>query len=109
KRDGYGTTHYGGKMHRAHRLGWILTNGPVPDGLVLDHLCRNRACCNPSHLEPVTIGENTRRGMSPGATTRRDGVCGRGHPNPGGDCRPCLNANKRERRIERGAALAADP
>ena len=47
----------------AYRVAWELTNGPVPEGLELDHLCRNKACCNPAHLEPVTHEENMRRAM----------------------------------------------
>ncbi|MGH2838441.1 MAG: HNH endonuclease [Thermoleophilaceae bacterium] len=46
----------------AHRFFWEQAKGPVPDGLVLDHLCGNRACVNPEHLEVVTRGVNTRRG-----------------------------------------------
>jgi hypothetical protein len=49
--------------YRAHRLAYEFAKGPVPEGLVLDHLCRVRSCINPAHLEPVTIVENVRRGM----------------------------------------------
>lgn len=47
---------------RAHRYAWELDRGPIPEGLVIDHLCGRRSCVNPDHLEPVTIEENTRRG-----------------------------------------------
>jgi hypothetical protein len=47
----------------AHRVSWILGGGVVPDGLVMDHLCRNRRCVNPAHLEVTTQRENTRRGL----------------------------------------------
>lgn len=53
------------QVHFAHRVMWELKNGPVPDGLELDHLCRNRACVNPDHLEPVSHRENCMRGQSP--------------------------------------------
>lgn len=52
-----------GRKVSAHRFSWTHKNGPVPDGLVIDHLCRNRCCCNPAHLEPVTNAENIRRGF----------------------------------------------
>lgn len=59
---GYGKFPLGGKEVAAHRVAYELTKGPIPEGLVLDHLCRVRLCCNPDHLEPVTHAENVRRG-----------------------------------------------
>lgn len=49
------------KVERAHRRVYQELVGPIPEGLVLDHLCRVKACVNPAHLEPVTTQENTRR------------------------------------------------
>lgn len=59
--DGYGQFSLAGKILYAHRVAWDLLIGPIPDGYQLDHLCRNRGCVNPDHLEPVLPGENTRR------------------------------------------------
>ncbi len=55
---GYGAS----SRHPAHKRMWIRANGPVPAGLELDHLCRNRRCVNPEHLETVTHAVNVRRG-----------------------------------------------
>lgn len=60
---GYGTT-AAGEGRLAHRVIWERERGPVPAGLELDHLCRNRWCVNPDHLEPVTHKENMRRGYA---------------------------------------------
>lgn len=61
---GYGgfSPHVGGKRILAHRWAYTFFRAEIPEGLVLDHLCRNRACCNPWHLEPVTPEINYRRG-----------------------------------------------
>lgn len=62
-RDGYAHARVDGKIRRVHRVMWERTNGAVPSGLELDHLCRVRACVNPDHLEPVSHAENVRRGL----------------------------------------------
>ncbi len=50
-----------GKTQQVHRVVYEALVGPIPDGLQIDHLCSNKACCNPAHLEPVTARENQRR------------------------------------------------
>lgn len=62
RKDGYRVTSHKGKATLVHRLVYTLFVGEIPPGLCLDHLCRNRACCNPEHLEPVTHQVNTTRG-----------------------------------------------
>jgi hypothetical protein len=70
---------YAGRVRQAHRFAWELLRGAIPDGLTLDHLCRNRRCVNPDHLEPVTAVENTMRGQAPHAINARKTHCLRGH------------------------------
>ena len=64
---------------QAHRFAYETEIGPIPVGLDLDHLCRNRRCVNPTHLEPVTRRTNVMRGMAPHARAARAGICKRGH------------------------------
>lgn len=70
------------RPQRVHRLMYEFLVGPIPDGLTLDHLCRNRKCVRPAHLEPVTRGENIRRGIGPQLNRERmlnRTHCKRGH------------------------------
>ncbi len=78
--DGYGKVWHEGQMRYAHRVVWEKLIGPILEGLTIDHLCRNRACVNPAHMEPVTLCENLLRGYGVGAINRRKSRCLAGHP-----------------------------
>lgn len=77
---GYGMVWDGRTMTRTHRFAYIIAKGAIPNGLQLDHLCRNRRCCNPAHLEPVTARENIFRGEGIAVKRARATHCQRGHP-----------------------------
>lgn len=77
-RGGYGVF---GAGKRAHRISWEESNGSIPEGLVIDHLCENPPCVNPEHLTPTTHRENVLRGTkSASALNRRKTHCPQGHP-----------------------------
>jgi len=73
---GYGQATFGGL---AHRWSWTWLVGTIPEGMVLDHLCRNRRCVNPDHMELVTLAENKRRGYSRNAINARKTHCPANH------------------------------
>jgi hypothetical protein len=77
-RDCTQSAEYSGKPIRAHRFAYEQFIGPIAEGMVLDHLCRNRKCVNPYHLEPVSIGENVLRGQEARIGRKRD-HCFQGH------------------------------
>lgn len=79
-RCGYGMFKVKGRKMQAHRVSYELCVGAIPKGLILDHLCRNVTCVNPSHLEPVSNRENILRGIGPSAINSRKTNCQRGHP-----------------------------
>lgn len=69
----YGRLKWHGRHEAAHRVAYLILVGPIPDGLQIDHLCRNTLCVNPDHLEPVTASVNVRR-------AHVGGRCRHGHP-----------------------------
>ncbi|MEV4271931.1 HNH endonuclease signature motif containing protein [Micromonospora aurantiaca (nom. illeg.)] len=70
---------WGGVIRPAHRIAYEMKRGPVPDGLELDHLCRNRRCVRPAHLEPVTRRTNLLRGETIPARLAERTHCRHGH------------------------------
>lgn len=80
-RRGYGRFYVAkGALRSAHRISYELLVGPIPEGLELDHLCRNHSCVNPAHLEPVTHRENVLRGEGLAAKCAVKTHCSKGHP-----------------------------
>lgn len=75
---GYGETWIDNHVVYAHRVSYLRAVGPIPEGLELDHLCGNRGCVNPEHLEAVTHAENMRRGATGGPPPKSE--CVNGHP-----------------------------
>lgn len=111
-REGYGTVWIKAGLPKprlcaAHRVSYEVFVGPIPEGLQIDHLCRNRRCINPQHLEPVTGRVNTRRSpFTPASINAARTECVNGHafdevntyvnPRTGWrNCRACKNERMR--------------
>ena len=102
--NGYGRIWFEGKETLTHIVSYRLLVGEIPEGLELDHLCRNTSCVNPEHLEAVTHRQNMERGININILSHRLGVCRRGHSlqdafrDKRGNvayCRTCRNEKRR--------------
>ena len=93
--NGYGRFWWNGHTYSAHRFSYYLFVGEIPNDKQLDHLCRNRGCVNPSHLEAVDIKTNVLRGIGLSAQNARKTHCKRNHPLTG----PNLTVNNRGQRV----------
>lgn len=102
---GYGLFWLAGANRPAHRVSYEMRVGPIPDGLVIDHLCRTPLCVNPAHMEPVTTRENLHRGIGFAALNVVKTHCPKGHEytpdnvhvtNIGGRrCKTCMSIRAR--------------
>lgn len=115
--NGYGVVQHEGRIRRAHRVVYGVLRGAVPAELELDHLCRNRACVNPDHCEPVTGVVNNARSNSASAVHAKQTRCLRGHEfTPENTyqrqrghkrerfCRECMRQRDRERYARKAKA-----
>jgi hypothetical protein len=120
--EDYGAFRVGKRTRRAHAVAYELVIGPIPDGHVPDHLCRNHPCVRPSHLEAVTNRENVLRGTAPSAVNAAKTHCIHNHEfTPENtkvtragkrQCRKCLRAAYKRyharQRVERQKEIATD-
>lgn len=106
-RAGYGEIGLGGDKggtRKVHRVAWEELVGPIPPGFTIDHLCRNTACVNPEHLEPVPLAVNVKRGWD---HRRASGQCANGHDMTADNTLPAGKNRCRECARERNRAYKA--
>jgi hypothetical protein len=110
KKTGYGSVSWRKKAWAVHRLVFTLLRKRISKKLDIDHLCRNPGCCNPDHLEPVTRGENIRRGVGVAPNNLRKTHCPQGHEYTPENtyfwakqrfCRACSRVYKKNYEIEK--------
>lgn len=80
---GYGRLFYNGKKHSAHRVSFEMFNGPISEDLEIDHVCENRKCVNPAHLQQITHRQNIRNGRLMKSRRIPKTHCPQGHPYQG--------------------------
>lgn len=111
--DKYGVFGFSGKVRLAHRISYLLVHGQIDENLSIDHLCKNRMCVNPLHLELVTWSENSRRGHVDREVTH----CPKGHEYTSENtyiqrnsrqCKACTRERKQRYRATRNAHLQAN-
>lgn len=105
---GYASIRWNGRTDYGHRIIYQELKGHIPNGAVIDHLCRNRGCLEIAHLAVTSRGENVLRGVSPPAINARKTICPQGHPYDEQNtcvsdgkryCRPCARNKMRNRRL----------
>lgn len=111
--NGYAQVKWRGRNPRLHRLVYEQAVGPIPAGLVLDHLCRRRHCVRPEHLEPVTQWVNIMRGRGLAPEQAARSACPQGHAYTDANtkvyrgrryCRACHRAHSRAYRARKAVA-----
>lgn len=116
--NGYCAIWYKQRSRLAHRLVYEILVGPIPEGLTIDHLCGNKRCVNPDHLEPVTQKENTLRAQKKAGILSAKTHCPQGHEYTEGNtnrscrrrrCLTCHREREASRRLRMKERIAISP